>query len=66
MGTYIGMGMGLASIAVLVGPPINGHLVHVYGGYLQATIFSGVACLLGALAALLAKIGTPAGLWGRT
>ncbi|EFW98538.1 major facilitator superfamily transporter monocarboxylate [Grosmannia clavigera kw1407] len=66
MGTYMGMGMGLSSIAALVGPPINGRLVHAYGGYLQTSIFSGVTCLVGAALAFLAKAGTPAGLWGRT
>ncbi|KAI2617485.1 MFS general substrate transporter [Hypoxylon sp. NC1633] len=65
LGTYIGMGMGLSSIAVLVGPPINGALITKYGGYYELSIFCGVMVLVGSFFALAAKATTPKGLLGR-
>ncbi|KAK3690506.1 major facilitator superfamily domain-containing protein [Podospora appendiculata] len=65
IGTYIGMGMAVGAIAVLIGPPINGALVAKYGGYLQMTIFSGVMCLTGGFIALASKLTTPEGITGR-
>jgi len=53
IGTYIGQMMAVTSIAALTGGPICGALVNSYG-YLQATIFAGVAlfaaaaCMAGA------------------
>lgn len=64
MGTYMGMGMGIGAIAVLIGPPINGHLLSHYGSFLQPAIFSGVMCIVGGVVALLAKTFTPAGTFG--
>ncbi|KAK4101137.1 MFS general substrate transporter [Parathielavia hyrcaniae] len=66
LGTYMGMGMALASTATLLGPPVNGVLLDTYGGFLQVTIFSGVICLAGGVLALAAKVTTPKGLFGRT
>lgn len=54
MGTYMGMAMALASISVLIGPPINGALLDDHG-YLALALFSGVTCICGAIAALVAK-----------
>ncbi|CAK7567837.1 MAG: hypothetical protein SEPTF4163_005807 [Sporothrix epigloea] len=65
MGTYLGMGLGAASIAVLIGPPINGQLIHCYTSYLPVTLFSGIACIVGGACAFYAKTGTPQGLLGR-
>ncbi|CAK7210384.1 hypothetical protein SCUCBS95973_000762 [Sporothrix curviconia] len=65
MGTYLGMGLGTASIAVLIGPPINGQLVHHYPTYLPMTLFSGIACVVGGAFAFYAKSGTPQGIMGR-
>lgn len=64
MGTYLGMGLGAASIAVLIGPPINGQLLHHYSTYLPVTIFSGVMCLVGGFIAFAGKKGTKQGLFG--
>lgn len=64
-GAYIGMGMAVASVAALIGPPVNGALVDRYGGFSQMSIFSGVMCLAGGFIALGAKAATPQGVWGR-
>uniref|UniRef100_A0A0B7KBY3 Major facilitator superfamily (MFS) profile domain-containing protein n=1 Tax=Bionectria ochroleuca TaxID=29856 RepID=A0A0B7KBY3_BIOOC len=61
MGTYLGMGMGLSSIAVLIGPPINGRLLDQYG-FLSVGLFSGLVCLVGGALALLSKVFSPHGL----
>ncbi|KAL1962733.1 hypothetical protein VTN77DRAFT_9277 [Rasamsonia byssochlamydoides] len=47
IGTYMGMGLGVASVAAVIGPPINGALVARYGGFTQVSILSGVFCLAG-------------------
>ncbi|KAK4118205.1 MFS general substrate transporter [Parathielavia appendiculata] len=65
LGTYMGMGMALASTASLVGPPVNGVLLDTYGGFLQPAIFSGVICLAGGVLAVATKVTTPKGLFGR-
>ncbi|KAJ1708874.1 monocarboxylate permease [Aspergillus flavus AF70] len=66
MGTYMGMGIALSSFATLIGPPVNGALVKHYGGYSEASIFSGVMCLTGGFFALATKAMTPQGIFGRT
>lgn len=65
IGTYTGMGMGLGSIAALIGPPINAALLDRYGGFVEVSLFSGAMCLVGGLAALISKIATPQGILGR-
>ncbi|KAI1476625.1 MFS general substrate transporter [Daldinia eschscholtzii] len=65
MGSYMGMGMSLSSIAALIGPPINGVLVDKYGGYLEVSIFSGVMVMVGGAIALATKATTPKGLLGK-
>ena len=64
IGTYMGMGMGLSAFAVLIGPPVNGALIDRYGGFSQASIFSGVVSLTGGLFALSSKLATPEGIFG--
>ncbi|OAA73640.1 Major facilitator superfamily domain, general substrate transporter [Cordyceps fumosorosea ARSEF 2679] len=66
IGTYMGMGMALASIGVLVGPPVNGAFVKAYGGYFEVSVFSGTVCLFGGILALAIKAMMPQGLFGRT
>jgi MFS family permease len=56
IGTYMGMGLGTASVAALIGPPVNGVLVSNYGGYAQVSVMSGVFCLAGGAFTLLAKL----------
>ncbi|OAX77251.1 hypothetical protein ACJ72_08453 [Emergomyces africanus] len=65
IGTYMGMGMGIASIAALVGPPISGALLAQYHGYLQVSIFSGVMVFAGSVAAVIAKSMTDEGVFGK-
>ncbi|KAK1759062.1 major facilitator superfamily domain-containing protein [Echria macrotheca] len=65
MGTYLGMGFAIGSIAALIGPPINGALVDRYGGFEQLSILSGVMCLVATVAGYTAKAFTKEGLWGK-
>lgn len=66
MGTYMGMGMGIAAFAVLVGPPINGALLDRYGGFKEVSIFSGVVSVVGGVIAFSSKSFTPEGILGKT
>jgi MFS family permease len=65
IGTYLGMGLAISSLAALIGPPVNGVLVDRYGGFLEVSIFSGVMCLVGGCTALVSKAATPHGILGR-
>lgn len=65
LGTYMGQGLAFGSLAALISPPVNGALVDKYGGFMEATIFSGVCCLVGGFIALASKVKTPQGLFGR-
>lgn len=65
LGTYMGMGMGLAAFAVLAGPPISGALLDKYGGFSQVSIFGGTVSLFGGLIVLASKLVTPEGLFGK-
>ncbi|PGH00031.1 hypothetical protein GX51_06030 [Blastomyces parvus] len=65
IGTYMGMGMGLASIAGLIGPPISGELVNRYHGYEQVSYFAGVMVLVGSAVAIFGKTLTEKGIFGR-
>lgn len=64
-GTYMGMGMAICSFAVLIGPPVNGKLIDTYGGFFEASIFSGIMCVIGGLIAFSSKCTTSQGLLGR-
>ncbi|KAJ5510037.1 hypothetical protein LT330_007088 [Penicillium expansum] len=64
-GTYLGMALGVSSMAVLIGPPVNGALVNKYHGYFEVSMLSGTVCVLGGLLALVIKTQTPQGLMGR-
>ncbi|KAK7756731.1 hypothetical protein SLS62_001174 [Diatrype stigma] len=64
-GTYMGMGMAVSSLAVLMGPPVNGKFVDVYGGFFEASLFSGVMCVVGSIIAFSSKMTTTQGLLGR-
>ncbi|EXJ84172.1 hypothetical protein A1O3_04839 [Capronia epimyces CBS 606.96] len=56
IGTYLGMGLGAAALATLVGPPAGGAMVKNYHAYTQVSIFSGVVCLVGAALVIPAKL----------
>ncbi|KAK2009679.1 riboflavin transporter MCH5 [Colletotrichum eremochloae] len=64
IGTYMGMGIAFASLAVLVGPPVSGALLNRYHGYNQISIFCGVVCMAGTALTLCAKLFTNEGLFG--
>jgi MFS family permease len=64
LGTYMGMGMGVAAFAVLIGPPINGAMIDKYGGFREVSIFSGVMSLMGGLIVLSGKFATVEGIFG--
>ena len=64
IGTYMGMGLAVSSFGALIGPPINGMLVNIYGGFFEAFLFSGVMCLVGGCTALVSKAATPRGILG--
>jgi len=64
-GTYLGMALGVASMAALIGPPVNGALVNKYHGFFEVSILSGATCVFGGLIAFAIKAKTPQGLMGR-
>ncbi|KAH3964781.1 hypothetical protein HBI70_182400 [Parastagonospora nodorum] len=65
LGTYMGMGMGLAAFATLAGPPISGALLERYGGYSQVAIFGGTFCVFGGLVVFSSKFVVPEGIMGK-
>ncbi|KAF2458730.1 major facilitator superfamily domain-containing protein [Lineolata rhizophorae] len=66
MGTYMGMGMGIASISALVGPPVNGAFLDHYGNFDAMAWFSGALCLAGGAAVIVAKSVSPQGVLALT
>lgn len=66
VGTYMGMGLAVAGVGSLIGPPVNGAFVNSYHGYFEVSIFSGTMCVLGGIIAIVAKFWTPQGMLGRT
>ncbi|KAL3455756.1 major facilitator superfamily domain-containing protein [Aspergillus heterothallicus] len=57
IGTYMGMGMAVVSIAPLIGPPISGALEDTVLGFKAISIFAGVVTLAGGVFTLsLVKI----------
>lgn len=56
IGTYLGMGMAVISVAGLTGTPITGALIDHYNSYTQAAIFSGVSTLAGAALVFVTKL----------
>lgn len=55
IGTYLGMGLGCASVAALIGPPANGALVARDGDFTGVAIMSGVFCLGGGMLVMVVK-----------
>ncbi|KAK0707326.1 major facilitator superfamily domain-containing protein [Lasiosphaeris hirsuta] len=66
LGTMIGMGMSISAVGGLIGPPINGALVKAYGGFFEASMFSGAMCVVGGFVAVAIKLVLPEGILGRT
>ena len=65
MGTYMGMGLAIGSLAALIGPPINGALADQSNGFLKVSIFSGSMCMFGGILVFVTKIATPKGIFGK-
>lgn len=56
IGTYMGMGLAVASVAGLIGPPVCGAIYAHYGEFSRVSIFSGVFCLAGGVFVIPAKL----------
>lgn len=65
IGTYMGMGMAVLGIPVLIGPPIDGVFVSHFRGYDQLANFCGVLVLVGGFGIFGVKATTEKGVWGR-
>jgi MFS family permease len=65
IGTYMGMGMAVSGLGLLIGPPVNGAFIARYGGFLEVSMFSGTMCVFGGCIALVAKAVTSEGILGR-
>jgi MFS family permease len=65
IGTYLGMGMGVVSIAALIGPPIDGVFVSHYHGFSELCFFSGAVVLAGGLMTIFMKSTTEKGIFGK-
>lgn len=65
LGAYMGSGMAVASLAALIGPPVNGALVDRHEGFFEVSIFSGVMCLVGGSIAIVSKVTYSEGLLSR-
>jgi hypothetical protein len=66
IGTYMGMGMAVDSIAALVGPPISGTLVSRYHSFDHASYFYDVMVIIGAVGIVFTILTTEKGIFGRT
>lgn len=65
VGTYLGMGMSISALGGLIGPPLNGQLIARFGGFFEASMFSGALCVFGGVIAVLTKLATSEGLLGK-
>ncbi|KAJ2900060.1 uncharacterized protein MKZ38_002678 [Zalerion maritima] len=65
LGTYMGMGLFVASFGGLMGPPVSGAMVHRYGGFLELAMFSGAITLFGGVLGFITKMATKEGLFGQ-
>ncbi|KAL4889092.1 major facilitator superfamily domain-containing protein [Aspergillus ambiguus] len=63
-GTRVGMILSIVSIATLTGPAIEGALIHQAGGsYLYAQVFAATSILVGAFAAVAARVAKAGWAW---
>ncbi|PYH41078.1 putative MFS transporter [Aspergillus saccharolyticus JOP 1030-1] len=56
IGSYLGMALGVFSLACLTGPPITGAMITRYGSYEAAMVFARVSALLGAVVIAIARV----------
>ncbi|KAL0938465.1 monocarboxylate permease-like protein [Colletotrichum truncatum] len=64
IGTYMGMGVAIASVAILIGPPVSGALLNRFHGFMEVSIFGGAMCMTGVVLMLIAKFFSKGGLLG--
>jgi hypothetical protein len=60
----MGMGMAVAGLGALIGPPINGAIFDASGGFFQVCMFSGAMAVVGGFVAFAGKALTSEGLLG--
>jgi MFS family permease len=65
IGTYMGMGMAVCSLAALTGPPANGALVTRFHGFHQSMDMSGVFVVAGGFGVLIAKKASGKGMFAK-
>lgn len=65
IGTYMGMGMAVMGIPILISPPIDGAFIEHFGGYDQVAIFSGVLVIVGGIGVIGIKATTEKGIWAK-
>ncbi|TQS33522.1 hypothetical protein Golomagni_06130 [Golovinomyces magnicellulatus] len=65
LGTYMGMGMAMASFSALLGPPVSGAMISRYHGFHEVSYFGGAMTLLATVLCVLAKKFNPAGIMGK-
>ena len=65
VGTYMGQGIAVGSLSVLVALPVAGVFVRTYGGFDEVSIFCGAMTIVGVLFVAGAKATTEAGVLGK-
>lgn len=65
VGTYMGQGIAVGSLSVLVSLPAAGVFLRTYGGFNEISVFCGAMAMVGALLTAVAKAFTEQGLLGR-
>ncbi|TPX07967.1 uncharacterized protein E0L32_010298 [Thyridium curvatum] len=65
VGTYLGMGMAIAGVSALIGPPATGALLDRDHNIHNVAIFAGICCLGGTMLILWAKMFTEKGILGK-
>ncbi|RAL01426.1 MCT family MFS transporter [Aspergillus ibericus CBS 121593] len=56
IGSYLGMALGVLSLASLTGTPITGAMISSYGDYRAALVFAGVCALVGSGVVFVARV----------
>ncbi|PYI31583.1 MFS general substrate transporter [Aspergillus indologenus CBS 114.80] len=63
IGSYMGMALGVLSLAGLTGTPITGAMITRSGGYEAAMVFAGVSALVGAGVIAVARVRLAGWVW---
>ncbi|MBE3050335.1 MFS transporter [Candidatus Bathyarchaeota archaeon] len=65
VGTYMGQGIAVGSLSVLIALPVSGVLLRTYGGFDEVSVFCGAMTMAGVLFIVGANALTEQGLLGR-